>query len=331
MIWPFRCVAACVGLTHARFRVRSLSRLGRALRLGQLNRPRVPQVGPAEARIALAAVGVQDLEGRSPPRWASPAAGDDHLRSLADHVPAEADPRSTGELEPDAGRLAHRGSEPARLGHARRLEHDEGDLCPPRQRGQPSESIGEGTPGDAGALRGTAGQVDDQQVDRSTSQQRAGDRQALVGVGRGQHDQPLRLDPPRHHLDRVQRRGEVQPGDDRAGRLGLRRESQGERRPAARQVAAEGHAHPPGHAARAEDGIELGEPGRDDAIAIELGEPRGLRRVTRFERHRGQRPDDLAGVPGRRRAPARAEGREGRLQVRGGSGHRPGSIEQTFE
>jgi hypothetical protein len=306
---------------------------------------------PAEAGVTLPSVGVQDPEGRSPSRWPGPVAGDDHLRSLADDVPAEPDPRSTGELEPDAGRLTNGGGQPPgpaarRSAHirpavdrARGLEHDEGDPCPPRQGRQAPESIGECAARYARALLGTAGQVDDQQVDRSTGQQRAGDRQALLGVGRGQHDQPLRLDPPGHDLDRVQGSGKVQPGDDRAGRLGFRREPQGERRPAARQVTPQRHAHPSGHAVRAEDGIELGETGREDAVGIGLGlrQTGALRQVSRFERHRGQRPDDLAGISGRRCSPARAQGRQGRVEVRGGSGHRRLSghrwlsIEQMFE
>ena len=79
----------------------------------------------AEAGIALAAVRVEDPEGRPAARWAGPIAGDDHLRSLADHVSAEPDPRSTGQLQPDAGRLADRAGETAGSGSARRLEHDE--------------------------------------------------------------------------------------------------------------------------------------------------------------------------------------------------------------
>ena len=74
--------------------------------LGRLIWPRVQEALPTEAGVALTAVGVQDLEGRSTTRWAGPVTGDDHLRSLADHVPAEPDPRSTGQLQPDAGRLA---------------------------------------------------------------------------------------------------------------------------------------------------------------------------------------------------------------------------------
>jgi len=62
--------------------------------VGGLGKEPVPlqEARPTEAGVALTAVGVQDLEGRSAARWAGPVTGDDHLRSLADHVPAEPDP-----------------------------------------------------------------------------------------------------------------------------------------------------------------------------------------------------------------------------------------------
>jgi hypothetical protein len=262
----------------------------------------------AEAGVALAAVRVEDPEGRPAARWAGPIAGDDHLRSLADDIPSQPDPRSTGQLEPDARRLADGAGQPARGGKVRRLEHDERDPGPPGERRQPSEPIDE-CPSQHAArvLSGAPGQVDDQQIDRPTGQQRAGNRQALVGIGGRQDDEPLRLDPASHDLDRVQRGREVQPGDDRAGGLGGRREPQRERGPAARQVAPQRHPRPPQHAPRTEDGIELGEPSREDSIPVRLRQ-RGIR----FERHRGQRPDDVSGEPGRGRAPARSEGRQGR-------------------
>jgi hypothetical protein len=281
----------------------------------------------AEAGVTLTSVGVQDPEGRSTTRWAGPVAGDDHLRSLADHVPAEADPRSTGELEPDAGRLADGGFEAVRA-DVRRLEHDERDAGPAREGGQAPEPVG-----NLRRVRRAGGQVDDQHVDRSTGQQRAGHRQALLGIGRGQHDEPLRLDPPRHDLDRVQRGGEVQPGDDRAGRLCRRREPQGERRAAARQVAPQCHARPPRHAAGAEDGIELGEAGGEDAIEIDGGtwSEVVLRYLDRDGCERAHDFETVAGERGRRRAPARSKGRQCRAQVGGGSAHLPTSIEQMFE
>ena len=96
LIRPNRGVATCAELVHGRCRVRSLPRLGRALRSGRLNQPQLrfvaEEVRPAEAGVAFATVGVEDLERGSPARWAGPIAGDDHLRSLADDVPAEPDP-----------------------------------------------------------------------------------------------------------------------------------------------------------------------------------------------------------------------------------------------
>jgi hypothetical protein len=95
--------------------VRSLPRLGRALRSGRLNQPQLrfvaEEVRLAEAGVAFATVGVEDLERGSPARWAGPIAGDDHLRLLSDDVPAEPDPRPAGQLQADAGRLADRGRE----------------------------------------------------------------------------------------------------------------------------------------------------------------------------------------------------------------------------
>ena len=141
----------------------------------------------AEAGVALAAVRVQDPQRRSPARWAGPIAGDDHLRSLADHVPAEPDPRSTGQLQPDPGRLADGCREPPPAfvprpaARYRRLEHDERDPGTARERGQAPEPIGESR---RGRRRRAGRQVDDQQVHRPAGQQRAGDRQALLGVGR---------------------------------------------------------------------------------------------------------------------------------------------------
>jgi hypothetical protein len=146
LIRPFRGVATFAGLAHAR-RVRSRTRLGRALRSGRLNQPQLrfvaEEAGSAEAGVALAAVGIEDPERGSPARWAGPIAGDDHLCSLPDDVPAEPDPRSAGQLQPDAGRLADGGSETSARGRPRRLEHDERDSGPARERGHSGEAIRE--------------------------------------------------------------------------------------------------------------------------------------------------------------------------------------------
>ena len=280
----------------------------------------------AEAGVARPTVRVQDPEGRPAARWAGPAAGDHHLRSLADHVPTEPDPRSTGQLQPDACRLADGAGETPGAGGVRRLEHDEADPSPPGQRRQAAEPIGESRlRGTTRTLPDTRRQVDDQQVDRSTGQQRAGDRKALVGIGRRQHDEPLRLDAASHDLDRVEGGREVQPGDDRTGGLRGRGEPQRERGPAARGVATQCHAHAPRHAAGPEDGVELGEPRREHPIPIRLREGAVL------ERDRGERADHVPREPRCGRTPARSEGRQGRAEVRIGCRHRTPSIEQMFE
>ena len=127
----------------------------------------------AEASVPLPAVGVEDPQRRPPSRWPRAVAPDHHLRSLADDVAPEPDPRPPRELEPDAGRLADGGPQPVarsrlRAGCGRRLEDDEGDAGPPGERGEPAQSIAESRshPADAPAR-----QVDDQQVDRPSREQ----------------------------------------------------------------------------------------------------------------------------------------------------------------
>lgn len=301
-----------------------------------------------EAGVAGPSVGVQDPEGRPPAGWTGAIARDDHLRSLADHVTAEPDPRCPGQLQPDPGRLAHGGADAtadlrlatppeARWLEARRLEDQERDAGTARECRKAPEPIGESRlrgplPGTRRRARQSGRQVDDQEVHGPAREERAGDREALLGVHRGQHDQPLRLDPARDGLDRIQGLRQVQPGDDGAGRLRLRREPQRERGPAAGGIATEGHAHAPGHAPGTEDGVQLREPRREDAIGVRQPArgASGIRIAGRLEGHGRERADDLAGVPGRGRTPARPKRREGCVQVRRGSRHGP-SIEQMFE
>lgn len=331
----------------------------------------------AEAGVALSAVGVEDPQRRPPPWWAGAIARDDHLRSLADDVSTEPDPRPTRELEADPGRLADRAIE-APGASARWLQHDEADPGSPRERRKPSESIAESRPRDAGLLAtarlaaallaaarlATArlaaarlgatrldGQVDDQQVHGASREQRAGDGEPFLRVRRRQHDQPLRLDAARHRLDRIERRREVEPRDDRARRLGGRDQPQRQRGPPARDLAADREPHAARQATGAEDRIELGEAGRMHPIVIDRPVDRraargaALRiRIRAFNRHRRERADHLAGKsiareparsplacePGRRRTPARAKGRQRGGEVGRGSSHTC-SIEQMFE
>ena len=171
--------------------MRSRARLGRALRSGRLNQPRFrivrAQARPAKAGVALAAVGVENLERGAPAGRSGPVAGDEHLGALPDDIPAEPDPRPTGQLQPDAGGLADGAVQPARGAvrpSGRRLQHDQGDAGPTSERGHSGETVRE-----PGGARRARGQVDDEQVHRPARQQGAGDRQALLRVRRGQHDE----------------------------------------------------------------------------------------------------------------------------------------------
>jgi hypothetical protein len=141
LIWPFRGVAAFSGLAHARLGVRSRVRLGRALRSGQLNRPRVQKVLAAEAGVPFPSVRIEDSERRPAAGWAGPVAGDDHLRSLADDVTPEANPRSASQLETDSRRLADGSGDG--LDEPWGLQDHEADPGSSGERREPAQAVGD--------------------------------------------------------------------------------------------------------------------------------------------------------------------------------------------
>jgi hypothetical protein len=82
---------------------------------GLVDRGLVDQQGVAgETGIPLAALGVEDPEGRPTPRRTVAVVRDQRLGALAHDVAAQADPRPASQLEPDARRLGDRGRETAR-------------------------------------------------------------------------------------------------------------------------------------------------------------------------------------------------------------------------
>jgi len=289
------------------------------------------EVVAAEAGVAFAAVGVKDPEGRPPPRRAVAIAGDERLGPLADDVPPEPDPRPPGELQADPGRFGDGGGETA--GEARRLEDDEERLRTTGERRQPAEPVC-----DAGrTIRGgqpATGQVQDEQVDRAPGEQRATDGQALVQGLRGDDDEPLEPDAAGDGLDRVEAAREVEPGDDRTGRLRLRSEPKDERRPAARAVAADRDAGRTRQAAGPQDRIEGREAGGDDAVVpIEPGfvtrlmmrPDIGERRHGRRRRQR-ERPDD----PRSCGTPPGLEARDSGVHFGSRGRHRTSRLEHVF-
>ena len=283
----------------------------------------------AETAVPLATFGVQDPELRSPPRRPVAAAGDERLGPLADDVAAEPDPCPPGELQPQPGRFGDGGREAGR--QPRRLEGDEERLRPTGEASQAAQPLGDLRR--RGAHGGPRREVDHEDVDRAPGEEYPGDRQALVeGVG-SQDDEPVQADPAGGGLDRVERPGKIEPGNDRAIRLGFGHETQGEGRGAGAGCALERHARAARQPARPDDRVEGRKAGPDDPLdtgsRLACGRGSefvlGVERLGR-ERRRGQRPDH----PRSCGTPARLERRESSRDVRGEAGHRTLRLEHLF-
>ena len=273
-----------------------------------------------EARIPVAALGVQDPEGGLPSRWPVAVVRDERLRALADDVATQADPRPTNQLEPNAGRLVDRGGEAA--GESGRIQDQEQGLRAPGERGQSMESIGD--PARLVRLRqSSAGQVQDEQVDRPSRQEAARDRQAFVQAGRRDDHEPFEADAAGDGLDRIETARQIEPGHDRALGLGFSHDPEGQGGAAARAVAADRHAGRGRETARSEDGIERREARVDDAVVVGSGFVPWL--FTR-ERRDGQRPDD----PRSCRTPSSPEARDSGVHITTSGRHRTPILEQTF-
>ena len=235
--------------SHRRWSVRRSRGLDRERRRASSRR----RSSRREAGVALAALGVEDPERRPPPRRAVAVAGDQRLRPLADDVAAEPDPRPPGELEAEAGRFGDGGRQAAgQPGGSSTTKSVSARRASAASR--PSRSAIRA--GLSVAASRPPRQVEDEQVDRAAGQQRAGDGQALVEGLRGDDDEPFEPDAAGDGLDRVEAARQVQPGDDRAVRLGLGGEPEDERGPAARAVAADRDAGRSRQAARPEDRVE---------------------------------------------------------------------------
>ncbi len=219
-----------------------------------------------EAGVPGAALGVQDLEVRAPAGWPVAVARDGHRAALPDHVPAQPDPAGPLQLEPQAARLLDGRREPAP--ERVRLHDHEQRPGAPRERREPAQPVPHAHAADrrVPAVR----EVDDEEVHGPGREERSREREGLLEVDGGEHDEPFRLDPAGDGLDRVEGPGQVEPGDDRARRLGLRRQPERDGGLAGRGAAAQGHGGGARQPAHAEDGVEGGEPGGDDA-AVRVG------------------------------------------------------------
>src|SRR5258706_8784352 len=143
----------------------------------------IDEVFAAKAGVARTAVRVEDPERRPAARRPGRGGGYEDLGLLADDIAPEAEPRSTGELEADPGRLAD-GRRDVR-DEPRRLEDDEADPRPPGEGREPAEAVGDAS----GVLEAWRG-IDDEEIDGPAGGQGAGHREAPLGAGRRQDAEP---------------------------------------------------------------------------------------------------------------------------------------------
>jgi hypothetical protein len=277
---------------------------------------------PDETDVPLAALGVEDPERRPTARWAVAVVGHERLGPMPDDVPPEPDPRPTGQLEPDAGRLGDGGREAT--GEPRGVEDEEERPGTPGERSQPMQPVADPCrlvrPGQA-----TAGQVEDEEVDRSTGQQAARDAESLVEAGRRDDDEPVEVDAPGNGFDRVEAARQVEPGDDRALGLCLGDDPEAQCRASARALSADRDAGRPGQAARSEDRVQCREAGPDDAVVgprvvswrlLDLG----------WGGRQGQRPDH----PRSCGTPPSPEARDGGVHITPTGRHETVIVEHLF-
>ncbi len=230
--------------------------------------------GAGEAPVPRPALCVQDGQLGVPTGRAVPVAHHSGPAPLPDHVPAQPDPARAAQFEPQPARLVHGSRQSASQPVGR--QHHEQRPRPPGQARQPPQPVPHPRSGHRRAP--TLGQVQHQQVHRPGGEQRARQRQRLLEVLRHKDHQPLWADAARHRLHGVERPGEVEPGHDGPGGLGLRRHPEGERRPSRAGAPAEHHSGRARQPARPEHGVQRGEARGDHPAVLVCGDARSCGR-----------------------------------------------------
>jgi hypothetical protein len=235
------------------------SRIGRAQRRSRASWPadqrrRLLGGETSQGERPLTRLEVSDRQLGRTARRAAPVPGHGHGRPLADHVPSDPDPALPLELQTQTASLPQRTMDG--LGQIGWLERQEpGPYSPGMGRQTPQEG--------RVADRQTGREVQHQQVDRPSREERPGQPEPLLGPDRPQDHEPAWIHAPRDRFERVEGPGQIQPGDDRAGHLGLRHAPKGERRLARGGVSAQRGAGPARQAARGQDRVQGRETGRD--------------------------------------------------------------------
>lgn len=245
---------------------------------------------PLQGERPLPRVEVADGQLGGAARCAAPIADDGHGRPLPDHVPPDPDPAAPLELQAQAAAFPQRTVERVRQAHG--LEGQEPRSDPPGMGRQASQE--DGVP-DGQA----SGEVQDQEIHGPSGEERAGQPEAFVGASGPDEHEPAQVHASSDRFQRVERAREVQPGDDRAGGLGLSHAAKGECRLARGAPAPERGARPAGQAAQGQDRIQAREAGRDDLRGERsLGSAGGRRPGSEWQPGRGesQSPDRARGT-----------------------------------
>ena len=181
--------------------------------------------------------------------------------ALADDVAPETDPRTPSELQAETGRFGDGTGQTA--GEPGRLQHDEQRLRSSSEGGEATEPMGDGSRPIRGG-EATPGQIQDEQIHRAPGEQRATDGQALVEGFRGDDHEPFEPYAPGDGLDRIEAPGEIAPGHDDTGGLGLRGEPEDEGGPPAGTIAPDRDTRRARQAPGSQDRVESRKAGPDD-------------------------------------------------------------------
>jgi hypothetical protein len=308
-----------------------------------LERPAVPRsrwprlsqkLAAGQAGVPRATIGIQDPELGLPTGRRVSVPGHTGFGQLADHLPAQPDPGSPVQLEPQAGRLFDGCGD--RFRQAGRLQDDQLHLRPPGDGRQSADPVAQLGSRRVRAVDRPRGQIQEQQIDCSVLEERRRHDQGFGQGVRRQDDEPFQLDPPGHGLHRIEAPGQIHVGGYAPGRLRPRDHLEGQSGLAARPVPFESHGGRLREPAEAEDrvqGTEAG--GHDPLVRLHGRPPEGHLRSPSLLRERRDRErsmdfSQLAAPARSRSAEVSAEGLESGLDFRRGACHGRSIVEHTF-
>ena len=292
----------------APWRRHSPTNTGKRASHGQPTRPRrnlSQQLAPRQAGIAQPALCVQDSQLRRTARRPKPIPRHADLSPLPHHVPAQPNPGSPAQLQPQRRNLGESAGQGG--GKAGWLQNEQLDARSTGQGSQSAETLGQVRRRNPGAHE-PGRQIQQQQVHRSILEKHGRHRQRLLERIRRQDDEPLELNAPGNGLHRIQASGQIQIRRDPAGSLGPGHGLQRERRLPAGPIAVQGRGCGARQTAQPQDRIQGAKAGRYRPIRRGRQAARQHLRVDIRTRPRGhrQRPHHFNSPRWESCAPARS-------------------------